>query len=49
MDGWQAALGSARRYSLELLQLGIDYAFYLTDIPKHRIFNMRSLLSEPDD
>lgn len=44
--GLQEGISSARGYVLESLQLGIDYAFYLADVPKHGAFNMRSFLPD---
>lgn len=44
--GLRTALSSARGYVLELLQLGIDYVFYHTGLPKHSVFNMRSFIGE---
>lgn len=44
--GIQRAAGTARGFVLESAQLGLDYFFYRTGLPKHWAFNLRSLLSE---
>jgi hypothetical protein len=45
-NGMSASMANTKGYVLELLQLGIDYAFYRADLEKHSVFNMRPFLSE---